>query len=166
MVFKSEELIMNRAKRIIVSSLIKELKEKGYSSDDLEEYIDDSYYEKKKQKHHKARKINDLKDMMEQSYELFKDKTAYVYKTETPGELKETTLEEFIDDVNALGTKLIDMGLKDKRIAVISENREEWCKAYLATVCGTGVIVLLDKLLPANELSSLLIISVVQSIFY
>ena len=35
---------MNRAKRIIVSSLIKEFKEKGYSSDELEEYIDDSYY--------------------------------------------------------------------------------------------------------------------------
>ena len=31
---------MNRAKRIIVSSLIKEFKEKGYSSEELEEYID------------------------------------------------------------------------------------------------------------------------------
>ena len=157
---------MNRAKRIIVSSLIKEFKEKGYSSDELEEYIDDSYYEKKKQKHHKARKINDLKDMMDQSYELFKDRPAFVYKTETPGELRETSFGEFIEDVNALGTKLIDMGLKDKRIAVISENREEWCKAYLATVCGTGVVVPLDKLLPANEIESLIIRSGVQAIFY
>jgi len=157
---------MNRAKRIIVSSLIKEFKEKGYSSDELEEYIDDSYYEKKKQKHHKARKINDLKDMLDQSYDLFKDRPAYVYKTETPGELRETSFGDFIDDVNALGTKLIDMGLKDKRIAVISENREEWCKAYLATVCGTGVVVPLDKLLPANEIESLIIRSGVQAIFY
>ena len=158
--------MVNRAKKILVSSLIKEFKEKGYSSDELEEYIDDSYYKKRKQKHHKVRKINDLKDMMEQSYELFKDRPAYVYKTETPGELRETLWGEFIEDVNALGTKLIDMGLKDKRIAVISDNREEWCKAYLATVCGTGVIVPLDKLLPANEIESLIIRSGVQAVFY
>ena len=157
---------MNRTKRILVSSLIKEFKEKGYNTDELEEYIDDSYYEKRKQKHHKARKITDLKDVMNQSYELFKDRPMFVYKTETPGELKETSFGDFIDDVNALGTKLIDMGLKDKRIAVISDNREEWCKAYLATVCGTGVIVPLDKLLPANEIESLIVRSGVQAIFY
>ena len=104
--------------------------------------------------------------MMEQSYQLFKGRPAYVYKTETPGVLRETTFAEFIDDVNALGTKLIDMGLKGKRIAVISDNREEWCKAYLATVCGTGVIVPLDKLLPANEIESLIIRSGVQAVFY
>ena len=157
---------MNRTKRILVSSLIKEFKEKGYNTDELEEYIDDSYYEKRKQKHHKARKINDLKDAMNQSYELFKDRPMFVYKTDTPGELRETSFGDFIDDVNALGTKLIDMGLKDKRIAVISDNREEWCKAYLATVCGTGVIVPLDKLLPANEIESLIVRSGVQAIFY
>ena len=157
---------MNRTKRILVSSLIKEFKEKGYNTDELEEYIDDSYYEKRKQKHHKARKITDLKDVMNQSYELFKDRPMFVYKTETPGELKETSFGDFIDDVNALGTKLIDMGLKDKRIAVISDNREEWCKAYLATICGTGVIVPLDKLLPANEIESLIVRSGVQAIFY
>ena len=157
---------MNRTKRILVSSLIKEFKEKGYNTDELEEYIDDSYYEKRKQKHHKARKITDLKDVMNQSYELFKDRPMFVYKTENPGELKETSFGDFIDDVNALGTKLIDMGLKDKRIAVISDNREEWCKAYLATVCGTGVIVPLDKLLPANEIESLIVRSGVQAIFY
>ena len=157
---------MNRTKRILVSSLIKEFKEKGYNTDELEEYIDDSYYEKRKQRHHKARKITDLKDVMNQSYELFKDRPMFVYKTETPGELKETSFGDFIDDVNALGTKLIDMGLKDKRIAVISDNREEWCKAYLATVCGTGVIVPLDKLLPANEIESLIVRSGVQAIFY
>ena len=157
---------MNRTKRILVSSLIKEFKEKGYNTDELEEYIDDSYYEKRKQKHHKARKVTDLKDVMNQSYKLFKDRPMFVYKTETPGELRETSFGDFIDDVNALGTKLIEMGLKDKRIAVISDNREEWCKAYLATVCGTGVIVPLDKLLPANEIESLIVRSGVQAIFY
>ena len=58
--------------------------------------------------------------------------------------------------VDGLGTKLIDMGLKDKRIAVIGENRYEWEIAYLSIVCGTGTVVPLDKSLPENELESLI----------
>ena len=58
------------------------------------------------------------------------------------------------------------MGLKDKRIAVISENRYEWGVDYLATATGTGVIVPLDKALPDNEIESLIIRSEVEAIFY
>ena len=50
--------------------------------------------------------------------------------------------------IDALGTALINMGLKNKRIAVIGENRLEWEIAYLAIVCGTGIVVPLDKSLP------------------
>ena len=46
------------------------------------------------------------------------------------------------------------MGLKDKRIAVISENRYEWELAYLSSAAGTAVVVPLDKSLPENEIES------------
>ena len=58
------------------------------------------------------------------------------------------------------------MGLKNKKIAVISENRYEWGVAYLAIVNGTGIVVPLDKSLPANEIESLIIRSGVDAIFY
>ena len=61
-----------------------------------------------------------------------------------------TSYDEYIDEVNALGTALINLGLKDKRIAVISENRYEWGVAYFAAVTGTGIVVPLDKALPDN----------------
>lgn len=157
---------MNKIKSSMVKSIIKDLKEKGYDSDELEEYFDESLYLEKKKKFHKPRKITDLKDMLKQTYELYPNEPAYVYKTDKPGVLRYTYYKDFIDDINALGTELIEMGLKDKKIAVISENREEWGKAYLATVCGTGVIVPLDKLLPANELESLIVRSGVEAIFY
>ena len=64
-----------------------------------------------------------------------------------------------------LGTKLIEMGLKGKSIAVIGENRYEWGVAYLAIVTGTGVVVPLDKALPENEIESLIIRSEVEAIF-
>ena len=58
------------------------------------------------------------------------------------------------------------MGLKEKRIAVIGENRYEWELAYLSIVCGTGIVVPLDKSLPENELENLIKRSKVEAIFY
>lgn len=107
-----------------------------------------------------------LKDMLEKSGELYGDKTAYMFKTKEAGKFRKITHKEFRSDINALGTKLIDLGLKDKRIAVISENRYEWGVVYLSVVAGTGVIVPLDKSLPDNEIESLIIRSGVEAIFY
>ena len=57
------------------------------------------------------------------------------------------------------------MGLKNKRISVIGENRYEWEIAYLSVVCGTGIVVPLDKSLPENELRTLIAESEVEAIF-
>ena len=115
---------------------------------------------------HDFMKFTDLKDMLEKSGELYGDRPAYVFKTEEEGKFREITHKEVRDDIKALGTKFVNMGLKDKRIAVISENRYEWGIVYLATVTGTGVIVPLDKSLPENEIESLMIRSEVEAIVY
>ena len=114
----------------------------------------------------KNMKFKDLKDMLKQSGEAYGDKTAFMFKTDKPGEFRKITHQEFRDEINALGTALIKMGLKDKRIAVISENRYEWELAYLSIATGTGVVVPLDKALPENELESLILRSQVEAIFY
>ena len=115
---------------------------------------------------HEFVEYTDLKDMLKKSGEKYGDRPAYVFRTEEEGKFREITHKEFRDEINALGTKLIDMGLKDKRIAVISENRYEWGVDYLAVAAGTGVIVPLDKALPDNEIESLIIRSEVEAIFY
>lgn len=146
----------------ILKKIKKIFKEKGGDPEDLEILTEVNA----KKKLHKYRKITDLKDMINQSDQEFGDKPAFKYKTETQGQFDAITYKQFLDEINSLGTKLIDMGLKGKRIAVISENRYEWCLAYMATVCGTGIVVPLDKLLPANELESLIVRSGVEAIFY
>mgnify|MGYP000298414985 CR=1 FL=1 len=108
--------------------------------------------------------ITDLKDMLKKSGEKYGEKIAYKIRQENG--YKEITHNEVRKMVDGLGTKLIDMGLKDKRIAGIGENRYEWGVAYLATVTGTGVVVPLDKALPENEIESLIIRSEVEAIFY
>ena len=115
---------------------------------------------------HEFVEYTDLKDMLKKSGEKYGDRPAYVFRTEEEGKFREITHKEFRDEINALGTKLINMGLKDKRVAVISENRYEWGVDYLAVAAGTGVIVPLDKALPDNEIESLIIRSEVEAIFY
>ncbi|MBR0350488.1 MAG: AMP-binding protein [Clostridia bacterium] len=115
---------------------------------------------------HEFTKFENIKDMLKKSGEQFGDRPAYIFKTDVPGKFREMSHKEYREQVDALGTALIDLGLKDKRIAVISDNRYEWGMAYLATVCGTGIVVPLDKSLPENEIESLINRSEVEAIFY
>ena len=110
-------------------------------------------------------KINDLKDMLNKTGILYADKPAYKIKVEE-GKYQIYTHKEVRDMINNLGTALINLGLKGKRIAVIGENSYEWEIAYLSIVCGTGIVVPLDKSLPANELELLIERSDIEAIFY
>ena len=109
--------------------------------------------------------VRDLKDMLNKTKNLYADRPCYTIKTEE-GEYKSYTHSEVRDMIDYLGTALISLGLKDKRIAVIGENRYEWELAYLSVACGTGIVVPLDKSLPANELEDLIERSEVEAIFY
>ena len=115
---------------------------------------------------HEYRHIDNLKDMLEQSAKLFDDKPAFIFKTDKPDKYDAIDYDDYKEQVDELGTALIDMGLKDKRIAVIGENRYEWALAYMAVVAGTGVVVPLDKSLPEGEIESLIMRSDVEAIFY
>lgn len=113
----------------------------------------------------KVRQIRDLKDMVSQSAELFGNKAAYQVK-QSNGQYKQITFTEYKKDIDALGTALIDLGLKGSFIAVLGENRYEWCVSYLSIVNGTGVAVPLDKELPLAELENLLVRSNAKAILF
>ena len=109
--------------------------------------------------------ITDLKDMLKKSGEQYGEKIAYKIRIEKE-KYREITHNEVRKMIDALGTALIDMGLKGKKIAVIGENRFEWEIVYLSIVCGTGIVVPLDKSLPEKELEELIQRSGVEAIFY
>ena len=113
----------------------------------------------------KILEVTDLKDMLNKTGKLYGDRPGYIVKLEEGKYITYTHLE-IRDMINYLGTALISLGLKDKRIAVIGENRYEWELAYLSVVCGTGIVVPLDKSLPENELEELIERSEVEAIFY
>lgn len=113
----------------------------------------------------KILEVTDLKDMLNKTGKLYGDRPGYIVKLEEGKYITYTHLE-IRGMINYLGTALISLGLKDKRIAVIGENRYEWELAYLSVVCGTGIVVPLDKSLPENELEELIERSEVEAIFY
>lgn len=105
-------------------------------------------------------KIANIKEMLINSAEKFGDNVAYKIDD------KNITYKEVKNNVDSLGTALINIGLQGKRIAVIGQNSYNWEIAYLSIVCGTGVVVPLDKMLPENELESLIKRSEVEAIFF
>lgn len=112
------------------------------------------------------RPIIDLKQMLESSVELYGDNIAFHVKDKVGGPYRGITYNETKHDVDALGTALCSMGLKGKSISIIGDNRYEWAISYLAAVCGTGVVVPLDKELGASELEQLVKEADVECIIY
>ena len=104
---------------------------------------------------YEVREVSDLKDIITQSTSLFGDKTAYLVKNQRLGRFVPITYRQVREDMDAYGTRLIDMGLKGKKIAVIGESGYYWILTYFATVAGVGSIVPLDKNLPRDEILSL-----------
>ena len=103
-----------------------------------------------------ARHVTDLKDLLNQSIELFGNKSAFKLKINNEThEYKEISYKEFGHDINSLGTALLNLGLKDSTINIISDNRYEWSVSYLAVVNGVGIVAPLDKALKSNEIKSL-----------
>ena len=105
-------------------------------------------------------KFLNLREMLNESVEQHKDNILYEINN------NKITYKEFKQNVDCLGTSLINKGLKNKRIAIIGQNSYNWELAYLSVVCGTGIVVPLDKLLPENELESLIKRSEVEAIFF
>lgn len=111
---------------------------------------------KYKDSFYQFRYINDLKDMLNSSAELYAEEPAYLVKDTPGGEYRPIAYKQFKADVDALGTRFIDLGLQGKKIAVIGENSYKWVVSYLGTTNGTGVVVPLDKELPSQEIINLL----------
>lgn len=112
----------------------------------------------KKRELYQAKEYRDIRELVSETVKTYPDNIAFIIKEKKKDkiEYKNITYKMLQEDIDALGTALIDLGLKDKKIAIIANNRYEWCISYLSTLCGVGIVVPLDKSLPAGEIESLL----------
>lgn len=117
-------------------------------------------------KYKESRPITDIRDMILSSTALYPDNVAFYEKENKGAPYGKTTYREMTEKMNALGTALVDLGLKDKRIAIIGANSSRWALSYLATVCGTGVVVPLDKELPAETLEGFITQAQISAVIF
>ena len=122
---------------------------------------------KYKRKLYNSSKINDFRELVNRYSNLYSDKVAFEYK-ETPNSAEhiKITYSQFAQDIKALSTALLDLGLSKKRIAIIAPNRYEWCTSYLAVTTGNMIVVPLDKSLPDNEIEDLIIRSKAEAVIF
>ncbi|MBE6036166.1 MAG: long-chain fatty acid--CoA ligase [Clostridiales bacterium] len=110
--------------------------------------------------------ITDLKDLVRKLALLYRDKPAYLYKEKKGGPYLELTHAQLAADVDALGTKLLDLGLAGSKIAVMGDSCYQWMLAYFAVACGIGTVVPLDKELQPEEILNLVETADCKAIFY
>lgn len=133
---------------------IENLPEVNVDYDDLENKKE---IKKLKKKGYPETHYKTIKEIFLRSTEKFADRPFILEKFHAKEPFTTITYKEFKEDVVALGTALTKKyNLKDERIVVIGENTYHWYVTYMATICGAGIIVPVDKELPANELENVI----------
>lgn len=114
--------------------------------------------------YYKTDRVYNFRELVQKSIQLYREKAAFKFKRNK--EIVEKSYIEFGEDVDAVGTALHKLELKNKRIALIGENRYEWAVSFFSIVNGTGVAVPLDKHLPQVEIENLIKRGRVDAVFY
>ena len=115
-----------------------------------------------------VQEFKDIKELIYNSAKTYANNIAFVVKHQ---EGKNKTYENItykmlLEQINALGTKLYSMGLKNKRIAILGRNRYEWALGHLTSLLGGITSVPLDKDLQVDELENSLIRSKTDAIYF
>ncbi len=115
---------------------------------------------------YEIRKISDIRDMLYDCGERYAERTAYYVKDEPGGPYRSIRYKQLRSNLDGLGTSLLALGLKGKKIALIGENSYEWALTYCTVSSGVGVVVPLDRELPLSELKNLMMRSGVNAVVY
>ncbi len=107
---------------------------------------------------YEAQKVESFKDLLKNVEEKYPENIAFKYKKNPESkkpEYIEKTYKQYVQDIKALATSLLELGYKGKKIVIIGNNRYEWCTTYMAVTTGEMIIVPMDKALPDNEIENL-----------
>ena len=103
---------------------------------------------------HEKMEFKDMRDLVERAAEMYKDDTAYSFRN-NPHD-KEAVKKSFIDtrdDVRAIGSELLSLGLAGKHCAVIGKCSYSYIRTYFSLLAIGAVIVPLDRDWLAEDLA-------------
>ena len=111
------------------------------------------------------RPIDTIKELLWGSAELYSDNPAFWVKREKEASYEAINYRLLKKDVEALGTRMIDMGLRGAKIAVMGQGCYEWIVTYLAVSNGVGIGVPIDRDLSSEEIDNLMKTAECSTIF-
>ena len=112
------------------------------------------------------REIRDLRELLDGSVDLYADRPVFWTKKKHGTEYVPITYRMFQKDVEAMDTKMLELGWKGRHIAVTGQSCYEWFVTYMAIVNGVGVVVPVDKAFDAKAVGNVLKTADCDILFY
>ena len=109
--------------------------------------------------------MNTVKEIVLRGAKLGRDKKQYVFKN-LEGNTQTKTFNEVFYDATGLGQHLYTLGMRGKKVAILSDNSYYWIAAFYAIVTGKITAIPLDPKLPKEDLTDLMVRSGCNAIIY
>ena len=108
----------------------------------------------KKQVLHEKVEFNNVRELIEWAGEHHGEKIAYSYREKASDkEVCKISFKKLCDDVRALTSEFISMGVTEKHCVLVGKFSYEWVLTYYATLCAGGILVPLDRDWLAEDLA-------------
>ena len=120
---------------------------------------------KKKRVQYKVTPFSSIREMLDMAVAENGNDIAYIYR-DKKGEDVSVTYKEFNEVTENLGAALCSLGLGKSHIANVSENSYKWICIYLTVLKTAGVYVPIDKELPMQDKTHLIVDSESEAVFF
>lgn len=109
--------------------------------------------------------MDTVKDIIIYGANKGKDKKQYMFKA-PDGSVCTKSFNDVFFDATGLGEHLYSLGMREKKIAILSENSYYWIAAFYSIATGKMTAIPLDPKLPDADLTELMVRSGCNAIFY
>ena len=109
--------------------------------------------------------LQTVKEIVAYGAEHGKDKKQYMYMN-LQNEVCTKTFNEVWYDTTGLGQYLYKIGMRGKKVAIVSENSYNWVAAYYSIITGKMTAVPLDPKLPYEDIAQLIAHSECEAVYY
>lgn len=113
---------------------------------------------------YEVRPLSSLRELVDGAAADFGDRPYVKYKKN--GEVVEVSYKRFKQLVDSYGTQLCRLGISSGHIAIIGDNCYEWLLSYVTALNCDGVVVPIDKELPAADIAYILNTGDVDTVIY
>jgi len=107
-----------------------------------------------------------IRDLMMHACDVHAERDAFIFRRNPKDSEEHRSFHQYGQDIRNLGTYILNSKYAGDRLAVVGANSYEWSMCYTAILSTDSVGVPLDRLLPEDELISLLERSKAKILFY